>query len=149
MHLIINEDSKIVATANYAVDESECAKRKETVIYIDDSLYKTDMVGCLYIDSEPYYVKPPSKFHQIIKGQHVLTDEGTRKCWAHVRQTRNHLLSLTDWTQLGDVKLTDDEKNRFNSLRTRLRDITQIQDALAALAALKNFTFEIVGKPTP
>ena len=145
MHLILNSDLKIIGSANFAVDEIDCQKRNETVVYIDDSLYKHEMVGTLYIDSEPYYQPAPSQFHVIQKGQYILTDAGISQCWDQVRKTRNQLLALTDWTQLNDVTLSEDDANHYKVMRTELRDITKIQDPFNALSALKQYTFSITG----
>lgn len=45
--------------------------------------------------------------------------------WIQVRLYRNQLLSKSDYTQLPDVSLTDDEKSRWSSYRQQLRDITK------------------------
>lgn len=42
-----------------------------------------------------------------------------------VRQQRNTLLSETDWTQLNDAPLTDEEKEKYRTYRQALRDIPQ------------------------
>ena len=42
-----------------------------------------------------------------------------------VRQQRNTLLSETDWTQLNDAPLTDEEKEKYRIYRQALRDIPQ------------------------
>lgn len=42
-----------------------------------------------------------------------------------IRQQRNALLAETDFTQLPDAALTDEEKARFASYRKYLRDISE------------------------
>lgn len=44
--------------------------------------------------------------------------------WKEVRQQRNLLLSQSDWTQLRDVFLTEDENDVWINYRDALRDIT-------------------------
>ena len=41
----------------------------------------------------------------------------------HVRQTRNALLSVSDWTQLGDVGLTESQRSAWSAYRQALRDL--------------------------
>ena len=43
---------------------------------------------------------------------------------ADLRQRRNGLLSSSDWTQLPDTTLTNDEKTAWMNYRTELRNIT-------------------------
>ena len=43
---------------------------------------------------------------------------------ADLRQRRNNLLSSSDWTQLPDTTLTNDEKTAWMNYRTELRNIT-------------------------
>ena len=43
---------------------------------------------------------------------------------ADLRQRRNDLLSSSDWTQLPDTTLTNDEKTAWMNYRTELRNIT-------------------------
>jgi hypothetical protein len=43
---------------------------------------------------------------------------------AFLRNVRNRLLTLSDWTQLADVDLTVEEKNQWKEYRQSLRDIT-------------------------
>lgn len=42
-----------------------------------------------------------------------------------IRQQRNALLTATDFTQLSDAALTDEEKARFAEYRQYLRDISE------------------------
>lgn len=45
-----------------------------------------------------------------------------------VRQQRNALLTATDFTQLSDAALTDEEKARFAAYRQYLRDISRDEE---------------------
>jgi hypothetical protein len=44
--------------------------------------------------------------------------------WQDIRQRRNELLTASDWTQLPDNPLTDEEKQSWAVYRQALRDIT-------------------------
>lgn len=44
--------------------------------------------------------------------------------WDRIREDRNSLLFKSDWTQLPDSPLTDDQKNLWKIYRKSLRDIT-------------------------
>ena len=48
-----------------------------------------------------------------------------REKWDIVRGRRNEKLKETDWTQLTDVPLSDDDKRAMASYRQSLRDIPQ------------------------
>lgn len=45
-----------------------------------------------------------------------------------IRQQRNALLTATDFTQLSDAALTDEEKARFAEYRQYLRDYTKTEN---------------------
>ena len=47
--------------------------------------------------------------------------------WDGVRMFRSNLLRETDWTQLPDAPLTDQEKLQWATYRQQLRDIPQNQ----------------------
>jgi hypothetical protein len=143
MHLVLNKDMRIVASANYAIDEEDCAKRQETVIYLEDYWYKPEMIGSLFAKTEPYYIVAPSQFHCIINGEYVLTDDGIKQCWNFVRTLRNSLIGATDWTQLADVTLDDAVKAHYVELRSELRNITTLDDPLSALTILNTYALEI------
>ena len=46
--------------------------------------------------------------------------------WDAVRSKRDSLLSSTDWTQIPDAPLTQEQKAAFISYRRALRDITSV-----------------------
>jgi Phage tail assembly chaperone protein len=145
MYLVLNSDSRIVASANYSIDETDCSKREETVIYIHDSYYKPEMVGLLYINTEPFFLPAPSPYHSVVNHTYILSESGLTKCWTDVRKMRNGLLTRTDWTQLGDCVLNTTQQEHMSSLRTELRNITQMPDAMAALHVLRTMAIEIDG----
>jgi hypothetical protein len=45
--------------------------------------------------------------------------------WASVQEARNYLLKQSDWTQLLDVPLSEEEKEKWVTYRQELRDITK------------------------
>lgn len=45
--------------------------------------------------------------------------------WEKIRSHRNKLLSETDWTQLPDNSLSQEQKDQWVGYRQKLRDITE------------------------
>ena len=45
--------------------------------------------------------------------------------WEEIRKQRNNFLRETDWTQLTDCQLTEEEKEKYHIYRQTLRDIPQ------------------------
>jgi hypothetical protein len=45
--------------------------------------------------------------------------------WSIIKTSRDFFLKNSDWTQLSDVSLTDEEKADWASYRQQLRDITK------------------------
>jgi len=49
--------------------------------------------------------------------------------WDELRDKRNNLLRLTDWTSLPDVNLTDEQRTNWREYRQSLRDFpSQVSD---------------------
>jgi len=46
------------------------------------------------------------------------------KNWDDIRVIRDHLLKTSDWTQLADVDLSDEQKEKWKAYRKELRAIT-------------------------
>ena len=83
--------------------------------------------------------KQLSRHHMTSKGKVYFTveEEEARnleeQAWAdgaddragiNVRETRNILLGESDWTQIPDAPLTDEQKTTWQTYRQALRDIT-------------------------
>lgn len=51
-------------------------------------------------------------------------DQRLSKKWQEVREERNSRLNSSDWTQLPDSPLTEEQKNAWRQYRQELRDIT-------------------------
>ena len=47
------------------------------------------------------------------------------KKWERIRFNRNRMLRDTDWTQLSNINILEDEKTAWNQYRQSLRDIPQ------------------------
>jgi hypothetical protein len=60
--------------------------------------------------------------------QQAWTDGADDRAAAANRETRNQLLSDSDWTQMPDSPLTDEAKALWLTYRTSLRDITSTDD---------------------
>ena len=59
-----------------------------------------------------------------------IEEEFKAKAWPNARSQRNGLLYQSDWTQLPDTKLTDEQKATWATYRQALRDITKQTDPL-------------------
>ncbi len=51
--------------------------------------------------------------------------EKTRDYWKELRQIRNYRLSESDWSQLPDAPITEDQKNAWQEYRQALRDLPE------------------------
>lgn len=72
-----------------------------------------------------------------------ITNEQIEIEWAQIISTRNKLLEISDWTQLGDVFLTKESKRNWSIWRHKVRKINKInfsviQEAKEELEILKN-----------
>jgi len=92
--------------------------------------------------------------HKIVNGQRVeLTDaeveqrEAEEAAWnagafdraiAELRGRRNQMLSASDWTQLSDVALSDEEDTAWENYRSDLRSLT---DGLATADDVSGVTW--------
>jgi hypothetical protein len=45
--------------------------------------------------------------------------------WDKIREIRSYLLKKSDWTQLSDIDLNEEDKQKWISYRKELRDITK------------------------
>lgn len=50
--------------------------------------------------------------------------------WDDIRQERDFLLSRSDWTQISDSPLSDEDKAAWQTYRQALRDITETYTSL-------------------
>ena len=65
--------------------------------------------------------------------------EASRDYWAEFRGIRDSLLFQSDWTQLADVSLPDDQKNAWSIYRQQLRDLPEnIEDPKPMVLAYYN-----------
>ncbi len=61
-----------------------------------------------------------------IDGQFVKVGKPTKiVTWDEIRQRRDELLCDTDWTQLSDCQLSEEEKEQYRIYRQALRDLPQ------------------------
>lgn len=82
----------------------------------------------------------------IAKGMDIVLEEATDHktkldLWLDFRQARNLLLQKTDWTQLADCKLSQEEKLQYRSYREYLRNATSLYDDSTVVNA-KVYTLE-------
>lgn len=74
----------------------------------DDPLYEQVAAAALAQELDPEPVPQPEPI----------------STWEQVRQERNLRLTLSDWTQLPDVNLSESQTAAWRSYRQQLRDIT-------------------------
>lgn len=95
------------------------------------------------IDNTPWGVKPPNeRFTELGQWQGLVdyfyeekqrrldaeiaaaeAAEAARDYWAEMRAIRDALLMESDWTQLSDVSLTEEQKTAWSVYRQQLRDL--------------------------
>ena len=44
--------------------------------------------------------------------------------WDNIRIMRDHLLGISDWTQMPDTNLTEEQQQAWRDYRSKLRNIT-------------------------
>jgi hypothetical protein len=72
---------------------------------------------------------------KVVNGQHTYIEpipptqeEIDNRMLQVVRDERNYLLSLCDWTQLNDCQLSESKKNEWSIYRQKLRDFPSVVD---------------------
>lgn len=69
--------------------------------------------------------------HDIVLGKESLNDLTIDEQMTALRSLRNHLLTLSDWTQVIDNPIPESKKQEWTTYRQQLRDITiDLQDPL-------------------
>lgn len=92
-----------------------------------DGSFVIDLNGYPYhvITDDPLYEEVSAAALDVVLDPEPVPQTETMNTWAQVRQERNLLLTLSDWTQLPDVNLTTELKGSWASYRQQLRDITE------------------------
>lgn len=84
-------------------------------------------------DNSLHFLDDDSLVHLLPKGSIAITDEEVKTLLpksptltlADVRNMRDALLEVSDWTQLPDSPLTLEQRSNWASYRQELRDITK------------------------
>jgi len=79
--------------------------------------------------SVPPYIEDGQVFTVAVEP--LTTEEiasNTESQWAKIRSQRDTLLTACDWTQLPDVPLLEEDKQKWAAYRQELRDVTNQQD---------------------
>ncbi len=108
--------SDITVTDNRAYFKDEVVNNNMTI-----SAFAEVPGQCIYTDSmddEGSPIRTPKLFSE-------LTQYTTDELWATIRTQRNAQLATTDWTQLSDSPLSDEDKKSMVVYRQSLRDIPQ------------------------
>ena len=66
--------------------------------------------------------------YNVVDMEQEAIDAMIEQQWTSVRDQRNRMLSESDWTQLSDSPLTEEQKQEWVVYRQALRDITTQED---------------------
>lgn len=94
------------------------------------AIYEWSQVPRAFYPNKPVEVTPILRdgiYYQTWTIQEMSEAEkqsATEKKAIEVRAERNYKLALSDWTQLADVSLSQEQKQAWNTYRQALRDIT-------------------------
>lgn len=80
--------------------------------------------------SEEEWQQALSKNYKVIDGKHTFSPfvQNEKELMESIRTTRNHLLTDSDWTQVGDSPISAEKKEEWKTYRQTLRDITTVDD---------------------
>jgi len=83
-------------------------------------------------DTKLYNVNPPTysidENNKVVNLYWSTTAKSPTEVWNIIRSERNRLLFRTDWTQLEDSPLSNEQKDNYKIYRQALRDITNQED---------------------
>lgn len=98
-------------------------ERSENGIFF--RIYEVD--NWRYIDPDKYipFLEWDGELKEVDANPPASSDD---QLWELIRKTRNELLSQSDWTQLPDVQLSQDDIIIWREYRQSLRDITTQRD---------------------
>jgi hypothetical protein len=84
------------------------------------------------VDRRFYTIEEPNyeidNVEKLVNESYSISPKSLDQSWAAVRQDRNFRLSKSDWTQLPDSPLNEQQKNLAAAYRQQLRDITEQSD---------------------
>lgn len=86
------------------------------VIEVPDD-FEAYLGGCMEV-----YLRPDDTVSVNICAENVFQEMRKQK-WDEVRAMRNSVIATTDWTQLGDVTLSDSDSTAWATYRQELRDM--------------------------
>jgi hypothetical protein len=105
----------VYITPTMTQDEIKTAVVAATPLYKWENVSNTNIDTLLGIQTEAVYVAPVEP---------VIVEPTLIDLEKQVRNKRNSLLRQSDWTQLVDVNLTEQEKAAWQVYRQALRDVT-------------------------
>lgn len=105
----------------------------EYVSFYNDNIHKEENVPQPYIElTEDEWNQALSYRCKVQDGQHVYlpftSDEETQKKYDILRNERDFLLKQSDWTQIPDSPLTNEQKQSWATYRQALRDLPSTVD---------------------
>jgi hypothetical protein len=105
----------VYITPTMTQDEIKAAVVAATPLYKWENVSNTNIDTLLGVRTEAVYVAPVEL---------VIAEPAPVNLENQVRNRRNSLLRQSDWTQLADVNLTEQEKAAWQVYRQALRDVT-------------------------
>ena len=85
------------------------------------------------------------RFYKLAEGMEIQLEEASsdviKQCWILLRNSRDRMLKLTDWTQLSDTELSTDERKEYRNYRSYLRVLPKLYDDATIIQA-KVYSFE-------
>lgn len=116
--LVILSDSNVVVEKTDATPSSEIFGTDKDSLEVSDDVYNSVEFG------DWYYA---NGYH--ISSDHIIFENGSfrqmteEECWINIRDKRESILKLCDWTVLPDSPLTSAKKTAWKNYRQQLRDL--------------------------
>lgn len=118
------EISHVISPGRDDMYENETYYEDFLAVHISSNEDPTEFTDKFYwnFQSSTFLPKPsrPSFAHDWNNGTWVFNSD---KFWLAIRNKRSHELYLSDWTQMHDAPLTEEEKEEWRLYRQSLRDI--------------------------
>jgi len=91
---------------------------------VPEDLWQTFDMNTYWWNGDMWRVRPraPSKHHEWNVEQ-VIWEINSESLWTEIRKLRNTYLTQSDWTQIKDAPLTEEQKAEWFTYRQALRDI--------------------------
>ena len=106
-------------TKEYTIYQDSDGSIVKVLAALETDVQKITQTGQSYVEGA--YM--PDSF-KIVDGKAVEKEQTNDELIAKVTNSRNLILSATDWTQIADVSLSDSKKAEWKTYRQALRDLS-------------------------